>query len=86
MRCYPEGVDSYVWDMPTARERLVILNRQIEYARLAVDERRSLLRLMEQQGEDTEHTRRLLVPLQQSLEDMIQFRTEVLRELEQSGG
>lgn len=72
--------------MPTARERLVILNRQIEYARLAVDERRSLLRLMEEQGENTEHTRRLLVPLLQSLEDMIQFRTEVLRKLEQSGG
>ena len=39
--------------MPTALEYLDTLNRQIECCRLALDERRSLLRLMEQQGEDT---------------------------------
>ena len=71
--------------MPTARQRLDILNRQIEHARLAVDERRSLLRLMEQQGENTEEASRLLAELQRSLDDMIQFRAEVLRELEQTG-
>ena len=72
--------------MPTARERLDILNRQIEHARLAIDERRSLVRLMEQQGEVTEEANRLLAQLQHTLDDMIQFRTQILRELEQTGG
>ena len=72
--------------MPTARERLDILNRQIEHARLAIDERRSLVRLMEQQDEVTEEANRLLAQLQHTLDDMIQFRTQILRELEQTGG
>ena len=72
--------------MPSARERLDILNRQIEHARLAIDERRSLVRLMEQQAEDTDAVRRLLAQLQSTLDDMIQLRTEIRRELEQSGG
>ena len=72
--------------MPTTRERLLILDRQIEYARNAIDERRSLVRLMEQQGEDTEDAHRLFGHLQHSLDDMIQFRNQVLRELEQTGG
>jgi len=72
--------------MPPANERLVILNRQIEHARLAIDERRSLVRLMEQQAEDTDEVRRLLAQLQSTLDDMIQLRTEIRRELEQTGG
>ena len=72
--------------MPTARERLDILHQQIENARRAIDERRSLVRLMEQEGEDTEDAHRLLGHLQHSLDDMIQFRNQVLRELEQTGG
>ena len=72
--------------MPTARERLHILDQQIEYSRHAIDERRSLVRLMEQEGEDTEEAHRLLGHLQHSLDDMIEFRDQVLRELEQTGG
>jgi hypothetical protein len=72
--------------MPTARERLDILQQQIEHARHAIDERRSLVRLMEQQGEDSEDAHRLLGHLQHSLDDMIEFRDQVLRELEQTGG
>ena len=72
--------------MPCARERLDILNHQIEHARLAIDERRSLVRLMEQQAEDTDEVRRLLAQLQSTLDDMIQLRTEIRRELEQTGG
>ena len=71
--------------MPTARERLHILYQQIEHARHAIDERRSLVRLMEQEGEDTEDAHRLLGHLQHSLDDMIEFRDRVLRELEQTG-
>ena len=40
--------------MPIARERLHILDQRIEHARRAIDERHSLVRLMEQQGEDNE--------------------------------
>ena len=72
--------------MQTARERLNILHQQIEHARRAIDERRSLVRLMEQEGEDTQDAHRLLGHLQHSLDDMIQFRNQVLRELEQTGG
>ena len=72
--------------MPTARERLDILHQQIEHARRAIDERRSLVRLMEQEGEDTQDAHRLLGHLQHSLDDMIQFRNQVLREVEQTGG
>jgi hypothetical protein len=72
--------------MPTAQERLDILDQQIEHARRAIDERRSLVRLMEQQGENTDDAYRLLGPLQHSLDDMIEFRDQVLRELEQSSG
>jgi hypothetical protein len=72
--------------MPTARERLHILDQQIEHSRHAIDERRSLVRLMEQEGEDTEEAHRLLGHLQHSLDDMIEFRDQVLRELEQTGG
>ena len=72
--------------MPTARERLHILDQQIEHARHAIDERRSLVRLMEQEGEDTEDAYRLLGHLQHSLDDMIQIRDQVLRKLEQTGG
>ena len=71
--------------MTTARERLDILNRQIEQGRLALDERRSLLRLMEQQGEDTEDAQRLLGHLQDTLNEMIQLRDTALREFEQTG-
>ena len=71
--------------MPTVRERLDILDRQIEHARLAIDTRRSLMRLMEQEGEDTEDAGKLLAQLQHTLEEMIKFRAEALRELEQSG-
>ena len=72
--------------MPTARERLKILHQQIEHARRAIDERRSLVRLMEQEGEDTEDAHRLLGHLQHSLDDMIALRNQGLRELEQTGG
>ena len=72
--------------MPTARERLFILDQQIEHARHAIDERRSLVRLKEQQGEATEVAQRLLGHLQHSLDDMIEFRDRMLRELEQTGG
>ncbi len=72
--------------MPSARERLDILDRQIEQARLAIDQRRSLVRLMEQQHEDTGEVHGLLAQLQQTLDDMIQLRTEIRRELEQTGG
>jgi hypothetical protein len=72
--------------MPSARERLAILNHQIELARLAIDERRSLVRLMEQQAEDTDEVRRLLTQLQSTLDDMIQLRTEIRRQLERTGG
>ena len=72
--------------MPTPRERLDILHQQIEHVRRAIDERRTLMRLMQQQGEDTEDAHRLLGHLQHSLEDMIDFRNRVLRELEQTGG
>ena len=72
--------------MPTARERLDILHQQIEDARRAIDERRSLVQLMEQEGEDTQDAHRLLGHLQHSLDDMIQFRNQVLREVEQTGG
>ena len=71
--------------MPSARERLDILNRQIEHVRLAIDERRSLVRLMEQQAEDAAEVRRLLAQLQSTLDDMIQLRTEIRRE-QQTGG
>ena len=71
--------------MPTANQRLTILNNQIEHARLAIDERRSLVRIMEQEGENTEDARRLLAPLQRSLEEMIEFREQVRRELEGTG-
>ena len=71
--------------MPTAREYLATLNRQIEQARLALDERRSLLRLMHGQGEDTEDAQRMLVELQHTLGEMIQLRDAVLREIEQQG-
>lgn len=72
--------------MPNARERLHILDQQIEHARHAVDERRSLVRLLEQQGEDFQDAYRLLGHLQRSLDEMIEFRNQVLRELEQTGG
>ena len=72
--------------MPTAREYLDILNDQIEHARLAVDERRSLLRLKEGQGEDTEDAQRILAQLQHTLDEMIQLRNAVLCEIEQTGG
>ena len=49
--------------MPTARERLDIL-QQIEHARRIIDERLSLVRLMGQQGEDTQDAHRLLGHLQ----------------------
>lgn len=71
--------------MPTASQRLDILNNQIEHARFAIDERRSLLRLMEQEGENTEDALRLLAQLQRSLEEMIEFREAVRRELERTG-
>ena len=66
--------------MPSVRERLDVLDRQIEHARLAIDERRSLVRFMEQQGEDTAEVHRLLSHLQQALDDMIQLRVEVKRD------
>ena len=72
--------------MPTVRERLDILNHQIEQARLAIDTRRSLMRLMEREGEDTEEAHKLLAELQYILDEMIKFRAEALRELEQNGG
>ena len=72
--------------MPFVSERPDILDRQIEHARLAIDERRSLVRFMEQQGEDTAEVDRLLSHLQQALDDMIQLRAEIKRELEQTGG
>ena len=71
--------------MPTAREYLAALNRQIEQARLALDERRSLLRLMAEQGEDTEDAKRILAQLQRTLDEMIQLRNAVFREIEQEG-
>jgi hypothetical protein len=71
--------------MPTANQRLTILNNQIEHARLAIDERRSPVRIMEQEGENTEDARRLLAPLQRSLEEMIEFREQDRRELEGTG-
>ena len=71
--------------MPTAREYLTALNGQIEQARLALDERRSLLRLMEEQGEETEDARRILIRLQHTLDEMIQLRDAVLREIEEDG-
>ncbi len=43
-------------------------------ARRAIDERRSLVQLMEQQGEGTEDAHRLLGHLQHLLDDMIEFR------------
>ena len=76
----------YTGSIPTARDRLNILNQQINDARRAIDERRSLVRLMGQQGEDTEDAHRLLGHLQHSLNDMIEFRDQVLRELERTGG
>ena len=72
--------------MPAAGEYLTLLNGQIEQGRLALDERRSLLRLMEQQGEDTKDAQRVLLQLQNTLDEMIQLRDAVLREIEQSGG
>ena len=71
--------------MPTAREYLAALNGQIEQARLALDERRSLLRLMEEQGEETEDAQRILIELQHTLDEMIQLRDAVLREIEHGG-
>ncbi len=71
--------------MPSASQRLDILNNQIEHARFAIDERRSLLRLMEQEGENTEDALRLLAQLQRSLEEMIEFREAVRRELKGTG-
>ena len=70
--------------MPTAREYVKILDGQIERARLAVDERRSLLRVMEQQGEDTEGAQQLLFQLQHTLNEMIRLRDAALREIEES--
>ncbi|MEO8422076.1 MAG: hypothetical protein ABI457_12870 [Hyphomicrobium sp.] len=67
-------------------ERLAVFNRQIEHARLAIDTRRSLMRLMEQEGESTEDAHKPLTQLQHSLDEMLRFRAEALRELEQSGG
>ena len=80
------GQEPWLYRMPSARERLDILNRQIEHVRLAIDERRSLVRLMEQQAEDTDEVRRLLAQLQSDLEEMIQLRTAIRRELDQTGG
>ena len=71
--------------MPTAREYLAALDGQIEQARLALDERRSQLRLMEEQGEETEDARRILIQLQHTLDEMIQLRDAVLREIEEEG-
>jgi hypothetical protein len=71
--------------MPTAREYLAALNRQIEQARLALDERRSLLRVMEEQREETEDAERILVELQHTLDEMIRLRDAVLREIKQEG-
>ena len=72
--------------MATAREYLKILNGQIERARLAIDERRSLLRVMEQQGEDTEDGQQLLFHLQHTLNEMIRLRDAALLEIDESGG
>ena len=72
--------------MHTPREYLEILNGQIERARLAVDERRSVLRLMEQQGEDPEEAQQLLLKLQQTLTEMIKLRDATMREIEQTHG
>ena len=41
---------------------------------------------LEQQDEETEEANRLLAQLQHTLDDMIQFRSQVLRELEQTSG
>ena len=71
--------------MPTAREYLAALNGQIEQARLALDERRSLLRLMAEQGEETVDARRILIRLQHTLDEMIQLRDAVLRKIEEDG-
>lgn len=71
--------------MPTARQYLEVLNGQIERARLALDERRSLLRVMKEQREETEDAQRILVELQHTLDEMIQLRDAVLREIEQQG-
>ena len=68
--------------MATAREYLKILNGQIERARLAIDERRSLLRVMEQQGEDTEDGQQLLFHLQHTLNEMIRLRDAALLEID----
>lgn len=72
--------------MPTARQYVEVLNGQIKRARLAPDERRSLLRVMEQQGEDTEDAQLLLFQLQRTLNEMIQLRDAALQESEQTGG
>ena len=72
--------------MPTPREYLEILNGQIERARLAVDERRSLLRVMAQQGEVIEDGQQLLFQLEHTLNEMIKLRAAALREIEQTGG
>ena len=71
--------------MPTAREYLAALNRQIEQARLALDERRSLLRVMKEQREETEDAQRILVELQHILDEMIQLRDAVLHRLNNRG-
>lgn len=71
--------------MPTARQYLEVLNGQIERARLALDERRSLLRVMKEQREETEDAQRILVELQHTLDEMIQLRDAVLREIKQQG-
>ena len=72
--------------MPTARQYLEVLNGQIERARLALDERRSLLRVMEEHGEDTEDAQLLHFQLQHTLNEMIQLRDAALQESEQTGG
>ena len=72
--------------MPTAREYLEILNGQIERARLAIGERRSLLRVMEQQGEDIADGQQLLFQLENTLNEMIKLRDATLREVEQTSG
>ena len=72
--------------MPTARQYVEVLNGRIKRARLAPDERRSLLRVMEQQGEDTEDAQLLLFQLQRTLNEMIQLRDAALQESEQTRG
>ena len=40
---------------------------------------------MEQEGENTADAQKLLAQLQSTLDEMLKFRAEALRELEQSG-